>query len=682
MALASIHSAFCPIDRTALIFSYTRRPFSILKAQTTRLISTYVHISPNFHCLDIPTLILTEPKTPMHNYGLDNSNYELIVRVGDILGTSTSFEGKEYSMNPNVITQYKVISKLGQGTFGQVFKCKDLQHDREVAIKILKNKKAYFRQGMLEITALLLLNKFYDTKKQIVEILDHFLYCNHLCIVTELLGSSLYELMKLNKKSGFSLPTIQTLNKQILECLVVCKQACIIHCDIKPENILLTGISSKLKLIDLGSCCFDNYSLYSYIQSRFYRAPEVCIGYRYNCAIDMWSFGCMVAEMFFGIPLFVANSELGLLRKQIKFLGMLPAEMLINGTKTENYFNRYDHLDGTVEYILKDDEEFEEEYCVELPEEKDYFKKKSLKELVYLHNIILDVSKIPVDPATLRLTLFDFLSKCLTYKPEDRLTPQEALAHPLFNAKLKSEKDIKKKVKVPKVPNLQLKTPKKRHNKKKEDRLQELGYNSNRINTNSPLDYYKAFLKQLEQGHIPLITEESPFEEEMTPENLSLVFQKERMIPQTKIEKQCHTPRRIRAVSFDGQTINKPIHRSRSKSCGHSGSLGTIEATESKSKKKSYKIPTLNKVNGDDSGSSMSSSSSSELSNSTGSSPRRRIFSVISPRKTESPQESPRSSTKLSFLIPSFMRKRSNSSSGRSSDNEGSIVESSKKIEK
>ncbi|EDR26358.1 serine/threonine protein kinase ppk15, putative [Entamoeba dispar SAW760] len=668
MALASINSAFHPLDRMIGVLYPTERRFSILKAQTTRLISTYLHINPEFQYHDVPRVILTEPKTPMHNYGLDNSNYELIVRIGDILGTSTSFEGKEYSMNPNVITQYKVISKLGQGTFGQVFKCKDLQHDREVAIKILKNKKAYFRQGMLEITALLILNKFYDSKKQIVEILDHFLYCNHLCIVTELLGCSLYELMKLNKKSGFSLPTIQTLNKQILECLVICKQASIIHCDLKPENVLLTGISSKLKLIDLGSCCFDNYSLYSYIQSRFYRAPEVCIGYKYNCAIDMWSFGCMVAEMFFGIPLFVANSELGLLRKQIKFLGMIPSEMLNSGTKTENYFNRFYHADGTFEYVLKDEEEFEEEYCVELPEEKDYFKKKSLKELVYLHNIILDVSKIPVDPATLRLTLFDFLNKCLTYKPEDRLTPQEALAHPLFNAKLKSEKDMKKKVKV---PNLQLKTPKKKHDIKKDDKLQELGYNPNRINTNSPLDYYKAFLKQLEQGHIPLITEENPFEDEMTPESLSLVFQKERMIPQTKIEKQCHTPRRIRAVSFDGPAINKEIHQSKIPlHTTHAGSLGTIESTESKSKKKTYKIPTLKKVTREGSG---SLTSSSESSNSTVSTPRRRLLSLVSPRKTESPQESPRSSTKLSFLIPSFMRKRSNSSSGASSDNEGSI---------
>ncbi|ENY61505.1 serine/threonine-protein kinase, putative, partial [Entamoeba histolytica HM-1:IMSS-A] len=118
--------------------------------------------------------------------------------------------------------------------------------------------------------------------------------------------------------------------------------------------------------------------------------------------------------------------------------------------------------------------------------------------------------------------------------------------------------------------------------------------------------------------------------------------------------------------------INKEVHQTKVPLHTHTGSLGTIESTESKSKKKNYKIPTLKKVSREGSGSLMSSS---EPSNSTVSTPRRRLLSLVSPRKTESPQESPRSSTKLSFLIPSFMRKRSNSPSGGSSDNEGSVQE-------
>lgn len=97
---------------------------------------------------------------------------------------------------------------------------------------------------------------------------------------------------------------------QILDALIVLRDASIIHCDLKPENILLAspspagGSLGKLKLIDFGSACFEGRTFFSYIQSRFYRSPEVLLGLSYNGAIDMWSFGCVAAELFLGLPLF------------------------------------------------------------------------------------------------------------------------------------------------------------------------------------------------------------------------------------------------------------------------------------------------------------------------------------------------------------------------------------------
>ncbi|ELP91056.1 serine/threonine protein kinase ppk15, putative [Entamoeba invadens IP1] len=648
MAQVEHRSAFKVNNSRTITISH-RNTYSILKALTSRMLTTYRQINPDLIISAQPALILTDPYIALHNYGLDNAKHELIVRIGDILGTATSFEGRQFSMNPGTVSRYEVVGKLGQGTFGNVYKCTDLINQRDVAIKILKNKKAYFRQGMLEVTSLLVLNKFYDPKKLIVEMYDHFLYCGHLCIVTELLGSSLHELMKLNRRNGFSLPTIQLLSKQMLESLDVCKKANIIHCDVKPENVLLTGTTPRLKLIDLGSCCFDNCTLYTYIQSRFYRAPEICIGYPYTSAIDMWSFGCMVAEMFFGIPLFVASSELGLLRKQVQLLGVPPTDMLENGSKSDNYFAKYYHADDTYEYVLKDDEEYETEFGTEIPEEKDYFKKNSLKELVYLHNIILDVSKVPVDAATLRLTLFDFLNRCLAYRPDERMTPEEALAHPLFNSKLKSEKDMKKKTRV---PNLQLKIPKKKKDSAKlkdDEKLESLEEKSKeedkKRNYNITSEYYQVFMEQLSKGHIPLITEDNPFEKGMTPDSFPLVFQRELISPQPIIEKQAHTPRRIRTASVGGEPTSAREHRL----CLFKNEKEK-EKDKDKESKKNYKIPTLKKVQHDD--------SSSESTTSSFSSPRKRVFSFVSPRKAESPKESPRSGSKLSFLVPSFMKKK------------------------
>ncbi|VEL37572.1 unnamed protein product [Protopolystoma xenopodis] len=75
----------------------------------------------------------------------------------------------------------------------------------------------------------------------------------------------------------------------------------IIHCDLKPENVLLRRPGrSGIKVIDFGSSCYTDQRTYTYIQSRFYRAPEVILGGRYCTAIDMWSLGCILAELITG----------------------------------------------------------------------------------------------------------------------------------------------------------------------------------------------------------------------------------------------------------------------------------------------------------------------------------------------------------------------------------------------
>lgn len=77
------------------------------------------------------------------------------------------------------------------------------------------------------------------------------------------------------------------------------------HCDLKPENILLKQPDrSAVKVIDFGSSCLEDETRYTYIQSRFYRAPEVILGLPYGTPIDMWSLGCILAELYTGCPIF------------------------------------------------------------------------------------------------------------------------------------------------------------------------------------------------------------------------------------------------------------------------------------------------------------------------------------------------------------------------------------------
>lgn len=93
----------------------------------------------------------------------------------------------------------------------------------------------------------------------------------------------------------------QTITRQCLEALVYLHGLGIIHCDLKPENILVKSYRKcEIKVIDLGSSCFQSDNLSLYVQSRSYRAPEVILGHSYDHKIDLWSLGCILAELYSG----------------------------------------------------------------------------------------------------------------------------------------------------------------------------------------------------------------------------------------------------------------------------------------------------------------------------------------------------------------------------------------------
>ena len=150
----------------------------------------------------------------------------------------------------------------------------------------------------------------------------------------ELLSVNLYDFIKMNNFQGFSLSLIKRFAIQILISLYYMREHNIVHCDLKPENILLRKINkSGIKIIDFGSGCFEDQKIYTYIQSRFYRAPEIVLGIPYNAAIDMWSFGCILAELVTGRPLFPAIDEKELLEWILIRIGHMPEHMIKNCTK-------------------------------------------------------------------------------------------------------------------------------------------------------------------------------------------------------------------------------------------------------------------------------------------------------------------------------------------------------------
>lgn len=170
---------------------------------------------------------------------------------------------------------------------------------------------------------------------------EFFDWRSHLCIVFELLYINLYELLKHTNFQGVSLNLTRKFAYQILVSLCYLRSLDIIHCDLKPENILLKSAkNSTVKLIDFGSSCYYTNRMYSYIQSRFYRSPEVLLGLQYDAAIDMWSLGCILVELHTGIPIFDGRNEGEQISKIVQILGVPPSWMIdrMSSAKKREHF--------------------------------------------------------------------------------------------------------------------------------------------------------------------------------------------------------------------------------------------------------------------------------------------------------------------------------------------------------
>ena len=413
---------------------------SILKYLTVGLVDLFQNCSTQFKFVAKTTeekRVLTVPSVGVHNNGLDNEEGNLILYADSILND-----------------RYYVKELLGQGTFGQVVRCEDLLTKQVVAVKVVKNKTAYLKQAEVEISILDELRSHDPEKKHhIISKISEFTHQNHLCIVIELLGMNLFELIKQNRFKGLSLNVISVFLSQLLDALCVLADANIIHCDLKPENILLTDLSHPkdlIRLIDFGSACHENEAVFSYIQSRFYRAPEVLLGSKYNKSIDMWSLGCICAELFLGLPLLPGVSQYNQVCRIVEMFGAPPQYMIEYGKYGYKYFKmtysamknkmgQRTNQPNDTEIPLQQDGSFsiyeiksERQYLAENPsisplEWKRYFNYTKLPDLVKHYG---DVSKIDEKEMKCRASFIDFLNGLLQIDPMKRWTADQAKLHP------------------------------------------------------------------------------------------------------------------------------------------------------------------------------------------------------------------------------------------------------------
>ncbi|CAL1294146.1 unnamed protein product [Larinioides sclopetarius] len=273
--------------------------------------------------------------------GLDASKIDGELRGAQNCGYDDDNGSYIKVLHDHIAYRYEILEVIGKGSFGQVIRALDHRTDQQIALKIIRNKKRFHQQALVEVKILEQVTKkdrdgFYNT----IHMLDHFYFRNHLCITFELMGCNLYELIKKNQYQGFSLGLIRRFAFSLVQCLRLLFRENIIHCDLKPENILLKSRgSSSIKVIDFGSSCFSNQRVYTYIQSRFYRSPEVILGLPYGPPIDMWSLGCILAELYTGYPLFPGENEADQLACIMEIFGPPPASVLEAASRRRLFFD-------------------------------------------------------------------------------------------------------------------------------------------------------------------------------------------------------------------------------------------------------------------------------------------------------------------------------------------------------
>ena len=212
------------------------------------------------------------------------------------------------------------------------------------------------------------------------------------------MGVNLYELLKLNKFKGLPIKLVQHFSKQLLEGLRFLDHKEIIHCDLKPENILLSDPERGfVKIIDFGSSCNVSEKVYTYIQSRFYRSPEVILGMVYDQRIDIWSLGCIIAELVTGSPLFMGENEQEQIACIMEIFGV-PEKYMISQCSRRKLF--FDSVGNPVIHTSSKNV-------------KRYPGTKSLKKVMKTKDDLL----------------VDFISQCLIWNPKYRLAPYHGLHH-------------------------------------------------------------------------------------------------------------------------------------------------------------------------------------------------------------------------------------------------------------
>jgi len=289
---------------------------------------------------------------------------------------------------PKGLEKYKRLQKLGEGTYGVVFKAVDLETQQFVALKKIRfddDEEGIPSTAVREVALLKEMNH-----PNIVELSNVIFHRSQLYLVFPFLQNDLKKHLDYNKKQ-LSSTTIKSYIHQLFLGLEYCHRNRILHRDLKPQNILVSE-DGELKLADFGlarTYTLPNRAWTHEVITLWYRPPEILLGCEvYGVEVDIWSLGCIFAELCNGHPLFHGDSQICQIMHIFKILGT-PNDGMWNGVSALKDFQH-----NFPKWKSKNWEQIAPDLC--------------------------DLGR-------------DLLSRMLILNPYKRISAKQALRHPYFN---------------------------------------------------------------------------------------------------------------------------------------------------------------------------------------------------------------------------------------------------------
>lgn len=287
--------------------------------------------------------------------------------------------------------KYQQLAKIGEGTYGIVYKAQDRKSGELLALKNIRLDAEDEGIPSTAIREISLLKQLQH--ESIVKLYDVVHTEKRLTLVFEFLDQDLKKYLDACGESGLNDHTVKSFLYQLLQGVAYCHEHRVLHRDLKPQNLLI-NMEGQLKLADFGLARAFGIPVRNYtheVVTLWYRAPDVLLGSQtYSTQVDIWSIGCIFAEMSNGRPLFPGSSESDQLHRIFKTLGTpsvtdWPSMVDLPEYQSTNNFPNY-----TIQSFRK--------ICRRL------------------------------DNAGL-----DLLSRMLQYDPDRRISAEEAMEHPYFD---------------------------------------------------------------------------------------------------------------------------------------------------------------------------------------------------------------------------------------------------------